>query len=107
AGTPPSPASSIPSCGQGATSPCGGKPTAGLTGGSDITPLGPPGTVLLQDNMEDAANGWLPTSSSSPTKYFRGYQGGEYVIQRVAVDDPRVDGGGAFMPGTYPDTTLA
>lgn len=43
----------------------------------------PPGTVLLADDFDDPDAGWLPTSSPQPDRYLRGYEDGEYFIQKT------------------------
>jgi len=61
------------------------------------------GEVLLADNFDDSEAGLLPSSSPSPA-YARGYDGGEYFIQKLDPEFTRLPLG--IIPGSYADTTL-
>jgi len=74
----------------------GPRPTAGPVA---------PGTLLLSDNFDDPSAGRLPSSSSDPSHYERGYVDGEYVLSKV---DPQFDGGAIVgLPGAYSNVSLA
>ena len=64
------------------------------------------GTVLLSDNFDDPAVGWLPTSFQEPSPFRRGYADGEYRLEQVdpttGIGEPLVT-----LPGTYGDLSLA
>jgi hypothetical protein len=62
-----------------------------------------PGTVVFSDNFD--ASGRMPTSSSDPAHFERGYVEGEYALIKT---DPEYTGTAfASLPGTYGDTSLA
>ena len=72
-----------------------------------VTPSPPPapGTVLLRDTFDDPSAGLLPRDSFFPDQYRRGYEDGEYVIQRVDPESTLFPF--ASLPGSYGDTMLA
>ena len=64
-----------------------------------------PGEVLLQDDFKDPDKGRLPRESDQPSRYRRGYDGGEYVIRKL---DPQWSGLlAAELPGSYDNATIA
>jgi len=63
-----------------------------------------PGDVLLSDNFDNPDAGLLPQTSPNPA-YVRGYEGSEYLIQKLDPDFTRLPLG--VIPGSYEDTTLA
>lgn len=63
-----------------------------------------PGDTLLHDDFEDPARGKLPGASDEPSRYRRGYDGGEYVIRKL---DPQWNGVPlAPLPGSYENAAL-
>jgi hypothetical protein len=70
----------------------------------DETQVPEPGSILLSDNFDDPANGWLASSSPRP-EYTLEYAGGEYVIKLVDLTYRAV--ASSSVPGSYRDASLA
>jgi len=69
------------------------------------TPTPGVGGILLQDNFDDEARGLLPRSSTDPSKWQRGYVGGEYQLQKLDASSSSVPY--ASVPGTYGNASIA
>jgi dienelactone hydrolase len=79
-----------------APAPAGPTPSAAGTANQ-------PGTVLLKDDLANAQDGKLPTSSTDPARYSAAYADGSYDI---AVHRS-FDQGESVLPGRYADATLS
>lgn len=80
-------------------------PTATPAPTPTVTPAARPGDVLLTDNFNDPAAGFLPRSSPDPARYLLGYADGEYMIRRV--DASYTGASTADLPGIYGDASIA
>ena len=77
----------------------------GLADRPNAGPLFPwEGTIVLQDNFDDPANGLLPRSSPFPTRYTRGYVDGEYMIKTL---DPEARGIPIVVVAEFANFSLA
>lgn len=75
----------------------GGSPTPGAT----PTAAAGAGAILLADNFNNPASGWLPRSATQPGQRV-GYVDGEYMIQK----DPEATSVFIQVPGAYPDASM-
>ena len=74
-------------------------------GRADFQAKAKPGDTILRDDFKDPAKGKLPAESSGPSRYRRGYEGGEYVIQKI--DPAWKQMPVAELPGAHQNATLA
>ncbi len=79
------------------TPPIGGSPTPGAT----ATPGAGAGAILLADNFDNPASGWLPRSATQPGQRLS-YVDGEYMVQK----DPEAAAVFIQLPGAYPDASM-
>lgn len=81
------------------------EPTAAPPPTPTLTPAPRPGDILLTDNFNDPAAGFLPRASPDPARYLFGYVDGEYMIRRV--DASYTGASAADLPGIYADASIA
>ncbi|MBV8715555.1 MAG: dienelactone hydrolase family protein, partial [Chloroflexi bacterium] len=85
-------------------------PLPPASGAPSPTPAAAPGTMLLEDALDDGGRGLLPKTSDEPGRYTRGYDSGEYFIRLLAgstlfgSQSTQVE---TALPGRYADASLS
>lgn len=68
------------------------------SGAPSPTPVGSPGTTIVDDSLNHAENGILPSSSDDPSRYSRGYVNNEYSVNIPSI---------SVFPGNLPNQVSA